>query len=135
MVDGRPLLIAVSGIFDSMQENPSRGLMVFGRYLDGDYLQHLQQLAESRLQLLTQEPIPAATTALYHKEQTAGKALTGWQTPKIWLQVTKDIDWQPRYITMALFAGGLLLVLVFAAWVLQRLLNRLVVARLVGATG
>ena len=129
MVDGRPLLVAVSGIFDSMLENPNRGLMVFGRYLDGDYLQHLQQLAESRLQLLTQEPIPAATTALYHKEQTAGKALTGWQTPKIWLQVTKDIDWQPRYITMALFAGGLLLVLVFAAWVLQRLLNRLVVAR------
>ena len=69
MVDGRPLLVAFPVFFDSMLENPNRGLMVFCRYLDGDYLQHLQQLAESRLQLLTQEPIPAATTALYHKEQ------------------------------------------------------------------
>jgi len=130
MVDGRPLLVAVSGIFDSLSENPNRGLMVFGRYLDGDYLQRLQQLAESRLQLLTQEPAQIGTTALYHREQTAGKALTGWQTPKIWLQVTKDINWQPRYITMALFVGGLLLVLLFATWVLQRSLNRLVVARI-----
>lgn len=130
MVDERPLLIAVSGIFDSMQENPSRGLMVFGRYLDGDYLQHLQQLAESRLQLLAQEPVQTGRAALYHREQTAGKALVGWQTPKVWLQVTKDIDWQPRYITMALFVSALLLVLLFAAWVLQRLLNRLVVARI-----
>lgn len=130
MVDGRPLLLAVSGIFDSLIENPNRGLMIFGRYLDGDYLQYLQQLAESRLQLLTQEPAQVATTALYHREQTAGKALTGWQTPKIWLQVTKDINWQPRYITMALFVCGLLLVLLFASWVLQRLLNRLVVARI-----
>ena len=130
MVDGRPLLLAVSGIFDSLIENPNRGLMIFGRYLDGDYLQYLQQLAESRLLLLTQEPAQVATTALYHREQTAGKALTGWQTPKIWLQVTKDINWQPRYITMALFVCGLLLVLLFASWVLQRLLNRLVVARI-----
>ena len=130
MIDGRPLLVAVSGIFDSLIENPNRGLMIFGRYLDGDYLQHLQQLAESRLQLLTAEPIQTGTTALYHREQTAGKALTGWQTPKIWLQVTKDINWQPRYITMALFVGGLLLVLSFATWVLQRSLNRLVVARI-----
>jgi sensor domain CHASE-containing protein len=128
MVDGRPLLVAVSGIFDSMLENPNRGLMVFGRYLDGDYLQHLQQLAESRLQLLTQEPAQTGGAALYHGEQTAGKALSGWQTPKIWLQVTKDINWQPRYITMALFVGGLLLMLLFATWVLQRSLNRLVVA-------
>ena len=130
MVDGRPLLLAVSGIFDSLVENPNRGLMIFGRYLDGYYLQHLQQLAESRLQLLTAEPIQTGTTALYHREQTAVKTLTGWQTPKIWLQVAKDINWQPRYITMALFAGGLLLVLSFATWVLQRLLNRLVVARI-----
>ncbi len=130
MVDGRPLLLAVSGIFDSLVENPNRGLMIFGRYLDGDYLQHLQQLAESRLQLLAQEPVQTGRAALYHREQTAGKALVGWQTPKVWLQVTKDIEWQPRYITMALFVSALLLVLLFAAWVLQRLLNRLVVARI-----
>nr|WP_321272469.1 EAL domain-containing protein [uncultured Tolumonas sp.] len=131
MIDGRPLLMSVSGIFDSLLDKPSRGLMVFGRYLDGDYLQHLQQLAESRLQLLPQAPVRAVTTtSLYHQEQVAGKPLSGWQVPEIWLQVSKDIDWQPRYQIMALFAGGLLLVLLFASWVLQRLLNQLVVARI-----
>lgn len=130
MVEGRPLLLSASGIFDSLVDNPSRGLMVFGRYLDGDYLQHLEQLAESRLQLLTHEPTAPNMAALYHKEQSAGKSLTGWNATTIWLQVTKDIDWQPRYITMALFVCGLLLVLLFASWVLQRLLRRLVVSRI-----
>ncbi|MDD2343049.1 MAG: EAL domain-containing protein [Tolumonas sp.] len=131
MIDGRPLLMSVSGIFDSLLDKPSRGLMVFGRYLDGDYLQHLQQLAESRLQLLPQAPVhTVTTTSLYHQEQTAGKPLSGWLVPQIWLQVSKDINWQPRYQIMGLFAGGLLLVLLFASWVLQRLLNQLVVARI-----
>lgn len=130
MVDGRPLLLSVSGVFDSLVENPSRGLMVFGRYLDGPYLQHLQQLAESRLMLSDHAPALPSSTVLYHSDVSASKQLQGWQAPEIWLQVTKETDWQPRYLTMALFVCGLLLVLWFASWFLQRMLNHLVVSRI-----
>lgn len=128
--NGRPLLLAVSGIFDSSLEQPHNGLMIFGRYLDGTYLQRLQQLAESQLQISAQMPVQKITAPLYHTEQTASKRLTSWQTPDIWLQVSKDVNWQQRYLMMALFALGLLLVLLFTSWVLQRLLNRLVVERI-----
>ncbi len=129
-VNGRPLLLAVSGIFASSQEQPHNGLMIFGRYLDGTYLQRLQQLAESQLQISAQMPVEKITAPLYHTEQTASKRLASWQTPELWLQVSKDVNWQQRYLMMALFALGLLLVLLFTSWVLQRLLNRLVVERI-----
>ncbi|NCB56905.1 MAG: EAL domain-containing protein [Gammaproteobacteria bacterium] len=128
--NGRPLLLAVSGIFDSSLEQPHNGLMIFGRYLDGTYLQRLQQLAESQLQISAQMPVQKITAPLYHTEQTVSKRLASWQTPEIWLQVSKDVNWQQRYLMMALFALGLLLVLLFTSWVLQHLLNRLVVERI-----
>ena len=71
--NGRPLLLAVSGIFDSSLEQPHSGLMIFGRYLDGTYLQRLQQLAESQLQISAQMPVQKITAPLYHTEQTASK--------------------------------------------------------------
>ncbi|MFB0974767.1 MAG: diguanylate cyclase, partial [Tolumonas sp.] len=129
-IDGRPLLLAVSGIFDSLQKQPDNGLMIFGRYLDGAYLQRLQQLAESRLQLSVDMPKQPVTSSVFHSEETASKRLTGWQVPALWLQVSADINWQPRYLVMALFTGGLLLVLLFSSWSLQHLLNRLVVTRI-----
>ncbi len=129
-INGRPLLLAVSGIFDSLQQQPDNGLMIFGRYLDGLYLQRLQQLAESRLQLSVHTPEKPVAHTVFHSEETASKRLTGWQVPELWLQVSTDINWQPRYMVMALFTGGLLLVLLFASWSLQHLLNRLVVARI-----
>ena len=48
----------------------------------------------------------------------------------MWLQVSKDINWQPRYMRMAIFTFGLLVVLLLASWVLQRFLNQWLVARI-----
>ena len=130
MHNGRALIIAVSGIFDSLQEKPSSGLMIFGRYMDDDDLKRLQQLAEIRLELLAAVPAKKSANSFFHSEQTARKQLVGWQVPVIWLQVSKDINWQPRYMLMAIFTFGLLVVLLLASWVLQRLLNQLIVARI-----
>nr|WP_321241353.1 EAL domain-containing protein [uncultured Tolumonas sp.] len=130
MYNGRALIIAVSGIFDSLQEKPSSGLMIFGRYMDDDDLKRLQQLAEIRLELLAAVPPKKSANDFFHTEQTARKQLDGWQVPVMWLQVSKDINWQPRYMLMAIFTFGLLVVLLLASWVLQRLLNQLIVARI-----
>lgn len=130
MHNGRALIISVSGIFDSQQEKPSSGLMIFGRYMDDDDLKRLQQLAEIRLELLATVPAKKSANSFFHTEQTARKQLEGWQVPVMWLQVSKDINWQPRYMRMAIFTFGLLVVLLLASWVLQRFLNQLIVARI-----
>ena len=130
ILDGRPLMLAVSGIYDVLQEKPQNGLMIFGRYVDGEYLAHLQQLAELQLHLSADFPSKQKEDNIDGKYiQSAEKKLTGWAVPQIWLQVSKQIDWQPRLMVMGIFTIGLLLVLLCASWFLQRTLDKLVVER------
>lgn len=128
--EGRALFLAVSGIFDSAQAKPQRGWMVFGRYMDDDDLKRLQQLAKIQLALSATMPTTKVASGFFHSTQTAQTRLAGWMVPTIWLQVSKEIDWQPRYIVMGAFALGLLLVLCVASWTLQYLLNKLVINRI-----
>ncbi len=130
VVDGRPLILAVSGIYDVLQEKPQHGLMIFGRYLDGEYLDHLQQQAEIRLQLSIDLPKKHDDSVIGLSIQSAEKKLNGWAVPQIWLQVSKEIYWQPRIMVMGIFTLGLLIVLLIASFVLQQMLNKLVVNRI-----
>lgn len=130
IVEGRPLLIGVSRIFDTLQERKSDAIMVFGRYLDGNYLTYLQQLADSDLHISTEPPKKTSAAIFYQSDLVAAKTLPAWQAPEVWLQVRQTIDWGPRYFVIGVFVAALLLVLLVAVWLLQRLLDRLVVRRI-----
>lgn len=128
-IDGRPVLMGVSRIFDS-QESRSDGLMVFGRYLDGEYLTYLQKLADSELHIVAARPTEKESAPFYKTELIAAKPVEAWSVPDAWLQIKQEVDWGPRYFVIGVFVSAILFVMFVAAWVLQRLLERLVVRRI-----
>lgn len=129
LINQRPALLAVSGITDSAMTFPHNGLMVMGRFLDGNTLSELQDLAGIRIALTAAAPTPIRTGNLMHVQVAASQTLDAWGKPPLWLQVSKEINWSSRYTMMGTFVLVLVVILMLAAWVLQHSLHRLVVER------
>ena len=139
-----PLLMAAVPILTSLETGPSRGVMIFGRYLDAAEIERLGQAAQLpfRAHLLDDAQLPANLQSAA-AELSASAPLTSQvlnDETVTGLGLLNDLDDQPalllrideartifqqgqvslRYLVIALLAGGVLFALA-SSFVLERL--------------
>jgi len=130
-VHGRPLLLGVSGVFNSEgDEQASNTVLVFARYMDDAFLTHLKQMSTADIEFLPAKPDIAKSMALFYHDVSYVTAKPSLHPDTMWVKVRQVIDWEPRGLLIVSFTVGLILVLCIAGWALSYTIKTLVLNRI-----
>ena len=130
-VHDRPLLLGVSGIFDSEgNKQAPDSVLIFARYLDDGFLAHLKQMSTADIAFLPKKPDVKKSMFLFYHDISFVTAKLSLHPDTMWVKVHQVIDWKPRGLLIASFSVGLILVLFLAGWALRYTVKTLVLNRI-----
>lgn len=123
----RPLLLSVSGVYDAQQSEAPTAIMVFGRYLDTDFLKVIGQLANASFHFQTEWSLPSDN--LFASNLSNAMKVKSWATPNLYLVIDQQFEWRDRVIVIASFCLAICLVLIAGSLSLNRMLQQMIISR------
>lgn len=130
-VHDRPLLVGVSGVFnsDSTEQAPDT-LLIFARYMDDRFLSHLKELSDADIRFFAKKPNSPNNSSFFYHSVSSVLEKPSLQPETMWVTVRQVIDWKPRGFLIASFSVGLILILLIAGWALRYTVRNLVLDRI-----
>lgn len=130
IVNGTPMILAISPITDTERTQETKGFMVMGYALDNKRIAYLDIMLGTRLHFNSQRPETSSFELGVLSKQHMGRVQIQEGKYPIWLELVIGNSWKPRLQLMLCVALGLIIVQFVGRKVLCNTMRSLVISRL-----